>query len=81
MLSSFPKILKDNLIKQEKLINLFKLREKKDKAFNDYLCKKVSKKTEETLISKSNHFRVKSQINNLLSLKEPLDRKFGPNTW
>jgi len=53
----------------------------RNKELNEYLSAKVGKDTCETLMNKSDTFKLKKQLNNLIGFKEPAETKFGENSW
>ena len=81
-LKTFPDIFQQKLLRQEYLIKKFNQTENRNKELNEFISVKSHKKPEDTLMAKSENFRTKQQINNLISYKEPQSEKFGQhNSW
>jgi len=77
----FPESSKHEFLKQEKFLDVNKQEEKKSRAVTAYIAKKSKKKEQDLLMNRTDGFRIKKQVIDLMENKKPLDTRYGDNNW
>ena len=81
ILNQLPELMKNQLITQQKNLNLYDLRDKRSKTMENHLMKKTNKERDQLLMTNIDSFQFKYAILNTIREKIPNDLKLGDNSW
>jgi len=73
--------LKTNLFNQEKCLERADKFAKNSAAFSKFLSIKTKKNQDDILMNKTDTFRLKKELTNLIESQKPPSEKFGKNIW
>ena len=73
--------LKNRLLQQEKCLIKNQQNQKINEDMIKMISSKTNKKNEDILMNKTDSFRIKKEVKNIIESKKPVEQRYGQNHW
>jgi len=73
--------MKKKILTQERLLTAHSQNEKTSNIIVHKICQKTNRHKEDLLLNKTDFYRMKKQVIDLVESKKPLDERYGEKSW